>query len=192
MEKIKVLAFMGEAGSGKDTVATATFKKYFEYANLIVSCTTRPQRQNEQEGVDYFFLSDREFQDLVDKGEMLEQTEFNGWHYGTMLTALSNSQLNIGVFNPAGVRALRSNDAIDLTVIRLVVSPKQRLLRQLHREKEPNVQEIIRRFSADEQDFSAIDDLVDYTLVNETRDDFAQCQDAIEDIIGQVYFNDFD
>jgi guanylate kinase len=48
-----------------------------------VSFTTRPPRQGEQEGVDYFFTDRSTFLSMVDRGEFLEWAEFNGHVYGT-------------------------------------------------------------------------------------------------------------
>jgi len=88
---------------------------------------------------------------------MLEYTGFNGWFYGTSLDSLSAEKINIGVFNPAGIRSLSQNPEIDLKVFRVKCSDKHRLLRQLNREKNPNVDEIVRRYYADKADFSELE-----------------------------------
>ena len=67
---------------------------------------------------------------------MLEATVFNTWCYGTSLKNLSKDKVNIGVFNPEGVEILRSKkDEINLTVIYIEANNKDRLLRQLNRER---------------------------------------------------------
>ena len=60
MSKI-VVALVGKAGAGKDTVAKelATANPHW---HMIVSCTTRPKREGEKEGVNYYYLTDEEFQ----------------------------------------------------------------------------------------------------------------------------------
>ena len=80
---MKIVALMGEAGSGKDTILHSIMEKYPSYFNEIISCTTRPPREGEKEGVNYYFLSIDEFTKKVLNGDMLEATEFNDWHYGT-------------------------------------------------------------------------------------------------------------
>ena len=85
---------------------------------------------------------------------MLEATCFNDWFYGTSYEALRTDTINIGVFNPAGIEALMSHKDVEVTVFYIYASDKIRLLRQLNRENNPNVSEIIRRFKADEKDFS--------------------------------------
>ena len=153
MNKYKVIALVGKAGSGKDTVATNLVKQYSKEYCSIVSYTTRPPREGEINGVNYYFVNDKEFLNLVDKGEMLEFTQFNGWYYGTAITSLKNDKINVGVFNPAGIYSLMNKDNINLTVWYIQASDKERLLRQLNRENNPNVKEIIRRFQTDEDDF---------------------------------------
>lgn len=154
-EKYTIIALMGKAGSGKDTIMRALLKQpAFKGAVPIVSCTTRPRREKEQNGVDYHFLTNEEFTNKILSGDMLEATVFNDWCYGTSLENLSKDKVNIGVFNPEGVGLLRGNSNINLKLIYIEANDKDRLLRQLNREKNPDVHEIIRRYSADEMDFT--------------------------------------
>lgn len=147
MKKIKVIALVGKSGAGKDYWMKKLAKKY-DY-HIIVSSTTRPKRDYEKEGVDYHFLSEKEFAE----GRFLETASFNGWHYGTRYEDLDPTRANIGVFNPTGLKSLAAHDDIELTIIYVKATDKMRLLRQLNREKYPNVKEIVRRFMTDETDF---------------------------------------
>lgn len=168
---IKVIALMGKAGSGKDTILTAITHRYSNEYNEIVSCTTRPPREREIDGVNYHFLTLDEFHRKEMDGDMLETTEFNNWYYGTALSSLLMDKVNIGVFNPAGVRSLLKNKTIDLTVYYIWASDKERLIRQLSREQEPDVHEIMRRFTADENDFFDLSDIPYQLIANQERDD---------------------
>lgn len=158
MPKNKLLiALVGKAGSGKDSLARKLTA--CEGIHNIVSCTTRPMRENEQDGIDYHFLTNEMFAEKVLNGEMLEATYFNGWHYGTLETSLHDG-VNVGVFNPAGWDCLSMFPIKDITLIGyfLDCNDKERLLRQLQREQNPDVHEIVRRFSADERDFEELSD----------------------------------
>ena len=148
---------MGKSGSGKDTILNHLCADHPEY-HKIVSCTTRPMRDNEKEGEDYYFLSHSQFIEKIMNGDMLEATEFNGWHYGTMKTSLVDG-INVGVFNPEGYDCLTQLpiDGIKVIGVYIKCNDKERLLRQLNREYEPNIREIIRRYDADEDDFIALD-----------------------------------
>ena len=76
MNKIKIVTLFGKSGAGKDTVQ----KRIVSSADYhsIVSCTTRPAREKEKDGVDYFFLTNDEFAEKVMNNEMLEATSFRG------------------------------------------------------------------------------------------------------------------
>lgn len=179
MEKIKVIAICGKAGSGKDTILRILVGRHPNKFNKIISCTTRPAREGERYGVDYYFLTVDEFTNKVLNGDMLEATEFNGWHYGTALSSLSKDKINVGVFNPEGIRCLMEDGLIDLTVYYVQASDKERLLRQLNREKDPDVQEIIRRFAADEQDFNDLSDIDYLVFANQDAGDLFKAIDLI-------------
>lgn len=158
MDEYKIIAIMGKAGAGKDTLMNEMVK-IMPDSQAIVSCTTRPIREGEQDGVNYHYLTHEEFTEQILKNEMLEATIFNDWCYGTSTKNLALDKLNIGVFNPEGVEILKDNPRINLTIVYVVADDKVRLLRQLNREEHPDCHEIIRRFSADEQDFN--DDRID-------------------------------
>ena len=160
MNKVKVIALFGKAGSGKDTILRALVKADPDKFNEIVSCTTRPPREGEQEGVNYHFLTEKEFA----ASRFLETASFNGWHYGTRYEDLDPDNVNVGVLNPTGLKSLAVHDDITLKIVYVKASDKTRLLRQLNREEEPNVHEIVRRFYTDEADF--IDDKSFITLGN--------------------------
>ena len=190
----KMVVFMGKAGAGKDSTMQQVLKLLAEKniiseVHEIVSCTSRPIRENEAHGVNYYYYHPDDFAMKIINDEMLEFTNFNNWWYGTSYDSVrSDGIVNIGVFNPSGVRQLLDRPDCDVTVYWVTTSDKQRLYRQLSREENPDVKEIIRRFNADEEDFADID--FDYTeVVNETFDDFyanaEQIACQIESMIAQ-------
>ena len=153
MSSIKVIALYGKAGAGKDALLQATMKLAGTELNEIISCTTRPPRQGEVNHVNYHFVTLEEFTQMVLKGDMLEATEFRAWWYGTPLLSLDHDKVNIGVFNPAGMVALKEDPRLEVIPVKVEAADKVRLLRQLNREDDPDVAEIIRRYQTDEKDF---------------------------------------
>ena len=145
----KIIALIGEAGSGKDRILKEVLAAAPTAFNEIISCTTRPPREGEVDGVNYYFIDAEEFAYKVLNYEMIEATSFNDWFYGTSYDTLRSDVPNIGVFNPDGIRALQGRPDIDLTVYKVVCKDKTRLLRQLNRENDPNVDEIVRRYKTD-------------------------------------------
>jgi len=71
------------SGTGKTTIVRRILK---EFPDIIfsVSATTRKKRENEKEGVDYFFLSEEEFSRKIAKGEFAEWEKFYDYYYGTL------------------------------------------------------------------------------------------------------------
>lgn len=154
MSQITIIALAGKAGAGKDTILRYLCDNYDVHE--VVSCTTRPKREGEIDGVNYHFLSVEEFAEKVMSMDMIEASEFNGWFYGTDFGALSEDKINVCVLNPNGIDVL--SDCRDIKIMPFLVdaSDKTRLLRQLNRENCPDVHEVIRRFKADEEDFDVL------------------------------------
>lgn len=78
----RLTVLSGPSGVGKGTVV-AEVRKLFPHVWVSVSCTTRAPREGESDGVQYHFMSDAEFDDLVAAGQFLEWAEFAGYKYGT-------------------------------------------------------------------------------------------------------------
>ena len=74
--------FSSPSGAGKTTLVKLVEKK--ENFFISVSHTTRKPRSNEIHGRDYYFVSDNEFKDLVNKGEFLEHAKVFNNYYGTL------------------------------------------------------------------------------------------------------------
>ncbi|WP_442950927.1 guanylate kinase [Paenibacillus sp. GSMTC-2017] len=77
-----LIVLSGPAGVGKGTVCSALRERMPEIV-YSVSATTRQPRQGEVEGVNYFFKTREQFQDLIARDAMLEYAEYVGNYYGT-------------------------------------------------------------------------------------------------------------
>ena len=176
--KYQILAFMGKSGSGKDFTANYLWNKAPYKFHKVVSCTTRPPRDNEVDGKDYHFIDVGSFAGHVLDGSMLEATCYNeDWYYGTCADYLNPNKINVAVLNPEGIRRLKENDNVELKVVYIKNSnDKDRLLHILTREEHPNCYEICRRYLADEEMFEDIG-YTDYTIVNDYDELFQSCLD---------------
>lgn len=79
----KLFVLSGPSGAGKGTLR----KKVFESVQGIrfsISCTTRPPRQGEREGIDYRFISEEAFLSLLKEDKFLEHAKVHGHYYGTL------------------------------------------------------------------------------------------------------------
>lgn len=77
-----LIVFSGPSGAGKDTILKELLASD-PNISLSVSATTRAPREGEQDGKDYYFLTRRQFEDMVQKGGMLEHAEYCDNFYGT-------------------------------------------------------------------------------------------------------------
>lgn len=165
-DKYKLIALVGESATGKDTLLKEVLKN--DKDNILngkISYTTRPKRDYEVDGKDYNFVDTNFF--LNNINDFFEISEFNGWYYGTMYKDLSIDKINIGVFNLEGLKQLSQDRRINCYPIYITASDKVRLIRSLQREKEPNIEEIFRRYNTDKVDFRYIKDYVNLILRNE-------------------------
>lgn len=179
--KTNLIAICGKSGAGKDALLQTIISKKPEL-NLLISDTTRPMRGNEEDGINYNFISKKEF----DNKKYLEYTVFNNWLYGTPEDSIDKTKINIGVFNLEGIIQLQRNTDINLKTFYVSTDDKTRLLRQLNREPFPNVQEICRRFFTDEKDFEKLK-LINYRFLrNEIEKDLSQCADIVLEYINEL------
>lgn len=78
----RLLVLSGPGGVGKSTVASS-LREAHENFWVSVSATTRPPRHNERDGIDYYFLTDDEFDKRIEEDDFLEWAQFAGARYGT-------------------------------------------------------------------------------------------------------------
>lgn len=182
MNKYKIIAICGKSASGKDTLLQRVITN--PGLHEIVSCTTRPPREGEVDGKNYFFLTLEEFAHKDCMGEMLEVTKFREWFYGTSLDGISQDAINVGVFNPAGIYSLMNNEAVDLFVVQVQASDKTRLMRSLKREIKPDVDEIVRRYLTDKEDFEVFSTVYepDYIFDSEGAS-FSELNDVAREVV---------
>lgn len=188
MSKYKIIALFGEAGSGKDYIQKKIMETDFGKKNLseIISCTTRPPREGEIDGVHYHFIpTAAEFFNGYNLTRWIEFTSFRKWWYGTSIEYLNENKINIGVFNIKGINQILENKEIDCLPIRIYCYDKLRLIRQLTRERNPDCREICRRFQTDYYDFINIP--FAYKGVLNDTNEIAPVLDIIKELIKEKW-----
>lgn len=80
--KANLFVVAAPSGAGKTTLVRA-LAKHLPDIEISISHTTRPPRPDDREGVDYFFVTEHHFQDLIKKDAFLEYATVYGYHYGT-------------------------------------------------------------------------------------------------------------
>lgn len=145
------IILVGKAAAGKDYLRKVLEELGFKYA---VSYTTRPPREGEVDGKDYFFLTEDEAERMVDAGEFYEYVYFNSWLYGT-----SNQQFysdDIFIMTPKGLSHVSDADRAQSFVIFLDIDDEVRKERLLARNMPGDT--IERRMEADAEDFDSYKD----------------------------------
>lgn len=186
--KYQVFAITGKSCAGKSASLKVTCEAHPLIFNKIVGCTTRPLREKEKDGVDYHFISLEDFTRKVLNGSMLEATEFRDWFYGTTVDVLVPDKINIGVFNPAAIEALIQDPRLEVTVFHLQAPDKQRLIRYLTREENPDCAEMCRRYGEDVKDFADLD--FDYYCVDSSDGaplDIFHIENSFADILSEAW-----
>lgn len=159
----KIFCLMGKSSTGKDTI----YKKILENSDLslerIVTYTTRPIRQGESNGVEYFFTDEDGYNSLSKAGKIVEERVYNTvhgpWRYFTVDDENINDNadyLVIGTLEAySGLRKYFGEERV--IPVFVTVDDGVRLQRALDREKQqenPKYEELCRRFLADAADFS--------------------------------------
>lgn len=126
-----LLLVSGPAGCGKTTLCDRMLEAFPQEISRAVTCTTRAPRGNEQDGVDYFFLTHEAFEAGVQNGDFLEHAQVHSNRYGvrhaqveSILTAGKNVLLNLDVQGAATVRKLAAtNTRIREALISVFIMP---------------------------------------------------------------------
>lgn len=152
--KPKILAIYGMSAAGKDTFLNHLLNNFD--LNKILLTTSRPPREKEIDGVSYLFKKKK---DILRDDNFLWPIDYNNWIYAIAKESIKNDKINVGIFNLYWMKKLfEDNDEhFDLMAIEISASDKDRLMRSLRREKNPDCDEICRRFLADKQDFNDVE-----------------------------------
>ena len=160
----KIYCMMGKSSSGKDTLYQKVLER-LPQIHRVVPYTTRPIREGETDGVEYFFTDREELERQLASGKVIEsrtyQTIAGPWTYytvddGQFDVADDESCLMIGTLE-SYEKMCTYFEAGKMVPVYIEVPDGIRLLRAVKREenqKKPNYREVCRRYLADEKDFS--------------------------------------
>lgn len=140
---MKHVVLSGPSGVGKSTLAERLIKEGICDRN--VSCTTRPKRAKEVDGLDYEFVNDLLFHDMAKKGEFVEVKEIFGHLYGTKVKKILQAKKPLlFVVDVDGMLSLK-NAQVPLMTIFLSPPNLESLRERLMRRGTNSVQEINQR-----------------------------------------------
>ena len=191
----KIYCVMGKSSSGKDTVYKKLKEQYKEF-RLIVPYTTRPIREGEKDGVEYYFVDPEQFRAMKEDGKVIESRSYNTkcgiWTYFTaddgQIDLSAADYLLIGTL--VSYQALREYFGEEAIVpVYLEVEDELRLARALERERrqeKPKYAEMCRRFLADEEDFSEENLIKSGITERFGNEDFTECLNKIQRYIEEI------
>ena len=165
-----LIVLSGPGGVGKSTITSALRNDPRFWVS--VSATTREPRENEKEGVDYFFYTEEKFQTMIDAGEFLEWAEFAGSRYGTPKIPVDEWR-NVGKhvileIEIDGARQVRSTDPTSRSVF--IAPPDwEELVRRLTSRGTDSPERRAARLALAEAEMAAASEF-DFTLVNDQVD----------------------
>jgi guanylate kinase len=166
-----LVVISGPSGVGKDTIIERLLRAD---SNLTysVSCTTRPPRPGERDGVHYTFISRERFEELIEKGHFLEWATYGGNLYGTPAGPVEEARskgrdvlLKIEVQGGQKVRE-RVNDAI---FIFIAPPSTEELVRRQEQRNSLSPDEVTERLGIAEKEMTYARDY-DHVVVNDDLD----------------------
>jgi guanylate kinase len=149
----KRVILVGKSAAGKDYAR----KICQQWLGLTyqVSYTTRPPRDEEQNGLDYFFVTETEFKDMIKQDLWFEYVVFNGWYYGTTCDQFDTPN-SVFIMTPAGLSHLSEHDRAESLVLYFDIPLEYRQNRMY--ERGGNADSVERRLEADHFDFLGFED----------------------------------
>lgn len=160
---------MAPSGAGKTTMARRLLKE-FPKIKFSVSATTRPPREGEVNGKDYFFLSEAEFSEKIKNGAFLEWEKYSGHKYGTLRSEVDKliksgyfPLLDIEVKGALNVQKLYNSDAISIFIKPPSMEDLKKRLDNRGSENEKSLQKRLKRA---EMEMSHANDF-DFVVVND-------------------------
>ena len=169
------------SGVGKTTLTKKIQQKYQSF-KLSVSHTTRSPRSNEVDGVDYHFVSEKEFERLINKKKFYEYAKIFENYYGTLKQNVDETILKNDIIfdiDWQGTKQLSKYKNLKLIKIYLITENKEELKKRLINRNQNTEKEVEKRFNSFDEDIKHWSDY-DYILINKNLDN---CFKQIEEII---------
>ena len=169
------------SGVGKTTLSKKLQQKYQSF-KVSVSHTTRSPRSNEVEGVDYFFVEKKFFEDLIKDNKFYEYAKIYENYYGTLKKNVDETILKNDIIfdiDWQGTKQLSKFKKLDLIKIFLIADSKEELKQRLKKRNENSKEDIEKRYQSFDDDIKHWNDY-DYILINENLD---VCFKQLESII---------
>ncbi len=174
-----LVVISGASGVGKDATVQRMGEMGYPF-HFVVTATTRPRRPNEVDGVDYHFVSEQEFAEMLKKGELLEHAIVYGQHKGIpkkqVGEALASGKDVIMRIDVQGAATIR-NLVPEAVFIFLTASSEEELIHRLKTRKTETPEGLKRRIATAREEMNRLDEF-DYVVVN--------CDNHLDDTVRTI------
>ena len=169
------------SGCGKDTVFQELRKVRYDVVESV-SATTRAPRDGEEEGINYYFKSESDFQLMVVNDELLEYAKYNNCYYGTPIAgvekAINEGKVCFLIIDVQGAQRIMSQRPDSISIF--LLPPSLEILRSRLENRCTNDEDDINRRMAIAEKEIHMASSYKYRVVN---DDLNECVDKINEII---------
>ena len=181
VEENILLILSSPSGAGKTTLTKKIQQKYQNF-KISVSCTTRSPRDNEVDGIDYNFVSEKKFKELIKKDSFYEYAKIFENYYGTLKTSvdaiIKDNDILFDI-DWQGTKQLSKFKNLNLVKIYITTDNKKELKKRLIKRNQNSSKEVEKRFNSFDQDIKHWNDY-DYVIINKNLE---VCFKQIEKII---------
>ena len=176
-----LIVLSGPSGVGKGTVRAAIFSKGEQKFVYSISATTRLPRTGETDGVDYFFKTREEFEQMIQNKQLLEYAEYVGNYYGTPLEYVEKTVAKgKDVFLEIDVQgAIQVRDLMPDGVFIFLTPPDLNELESRIVNRGTDSDEVIAKRMKTAREELELMKYYDYSVVNDTVDNAVQKIEAI-------------
>ena len=186
----KIFEIMGRSSCGKDTIYKHLLERGNVDLNKVIIYTTRPMREKEKDGIQYFFCSIERYEALKADRKIIEERTYNTvygpWHYFTV----DDGQIDLSKGNYLIIGTVEMFVSIreyfgEENVVPLMISATdsaimQRAMKRELKQEEPKYVEMCRRFLADKADYA--DEKLAAAGITRTFDNNGELEDCIKEI----------
>ena len=179
-----LLVISGPSGVGKDTVARRLIDRQPDNFYFVVTATTRDPRPGEEQGVDYFFVSEEEFARMIDEDELLEYaivyTDFKGVPKQQIRDALGSGRdviMRVDVQGAATIKQLLPNAVF----VFLSVESEESLTRRLRERRSESTDSLKLRIATARQEIKRVNEF-NYYVVNP----HSEPETAVDKLLGII------
>ena len=175
----KLFIISGPSGAGEDSIIQGLKAKI--KINKVITTTTRKNREEEIDGVDYYFVSKEEFKKNIDEGKMAEYAvHYNGNYYGVTKKELSRVQSgdSVGIWKIDYKGVEKAKEMFPGIIAIFIMAESIDVLRQRLRDRSDVTEEYIQERMKYTEEWLDHSNIYDYTVINKQN----RLDDAVADV----------